>query len=318
MATETWSTQHVAPADRLDAWSSVVGATFEPLVLAQLRYAPDRAFRASLRRVYLSGITMSRISGTPHTVRRAPRLGQYSETEACLKIYLQVSGKATLTQDGRTIVLGPGQLAVYDTSRGYELVMDQAYVHQVLRIPWPQLLVRPGDVRGITATPHPTDRGVERLVAQAMRHLDGQSGSLTEPQTYAALAGIVGMVDATLSGWLGVSAVDDDRELARAFGYIDAHLRDLTLTPATVAAAQFMSLRSLQSMFARQGLTPSGWIRHRRLERCRSELLSASARRRSVSEIARSWGFLDSAHFSRVFKATYGACPRDTRIGGDS
>ncbi|MFF0345190.1 helix-turn-helix domain-containing protein [Kribbella sp. NPDC004875] len=41
----------------------------------------------------------------------------------------------------------------------------------------------------------------------------------------------------------------------------------------------------------------------RRLERCRAELAGTD---RPVAAIAASWGFADPAHFSRLFKATYG------------
>jgi AraC-like DNA-binding protein len=58
----------------------------------------------------------------------------------------------------------------------------------------------------------------------------------------------------------------------------------------------------------------AGWIRERRLERCRRALLDPALRHWSVSAIAAHWGFVDAAHFSRVFRAAYGLPPAEYRL----
>ena len=37
----------------------------------------------------------------------------------------------------------------------------------------------------------------------------------------------------------------------------------------------------------------------------------------TISTIGAHWGFLDAAHFSRVFKETYGLSPREYRLSRD-
>jgi AraC-like DNA-binding protein len=54
-------------------------------------------------------------------------------------------------------------------------------------------------------------------------------------------------------------------------------------------------------------------IRRRRLERCRAELADPLHAGERVTEIALRWGFNDMPHFSRVFRAAFGASPRDYR-----
>ena len=48
------------------------------------------------------------------------------------------------------------------------------------------------------------------------------------------------------------------------------------------------------------------WIRLRRLERCRRDLLDPALRWQPVSAIAARWGLTDPARFSRMFRSAYG------------
>jgi AraC-like DNA-binding protein len=61
----------------------------------------------------------------------------------------------------------------------------------------------------------------------------------------------------------------------------------------------------------------AGLIRQRRLERCRRDLLDPSLEDVPVSAIAARRGLTSAAHFSRVFRAAYGASPVEYRRLGD-
>lgn len=95
--------------------------------------------------------------------------------------------------------------------------------------------------------------------------------------------------------------------------FIDQHLADAELTPAGIAAAQHMSVRSLQRLFARHKLTVAGWVRAQRLARCRSDLADPRLCQLPVQHIAARWGFTAAAHFSRSFRAAYGITPNEFR-----
>jgi AraC-like DNA-binding protein len=62
-------------------------------------------------------------------------------------------------------------------------------------------------------------------------------------------------------------------------------------------------------LFEAEGTTVSAWIRERRLECCRIELIATDLADQSVSEIGTRWGFWDAAHFSRLFKSRFGVSP---------
>ncbi|MFB6784621.1 helix-turn-helix domain-containing protein, partial [Streptomyces sp. NPDC056352] len=85
-------------------------------------------------------------------------------------------------------------------------------------------------------------------------------------------------------------------------------------SPGAIAAAHNISLRSLHRLFQDQDLTVAGWIRARRLERCRRDLADPLLHSRPVRAIAACWGFTDpTTHFSRAFRAAYGMPPGDYR-----
>lgn len=85
------------------------------------------------------------------------------------------------------------------------------------------------------------------------------------------------------------------------------------------AAVQHVSLRYLQKLFEEEQATVAGWIRQRRLERCRRDLLDPALGERPVSAIANRRGLPSPAHFSRAFRAAYGATPVEyRRMAGES
>lgn len=94
--------------------------------------------------------------------------------------------------------------------------------------------------------------------------------------------------------------------------HIDHELDDPELDPTSIAQRHGCSVRSLQVLFAERQLTVAGFIRQRRLERCR-QALSTDDSSGHIGNLALHWGFGDAAHFSKLFKATYGVSPRQYR-----
>ncbi|HSK95294.1 MAG TPA: helix-turn-helix domain-containing protein, partial [Euzebyales bacterium] len=97
--------------------------------------------------------------------------------------------------------------------------------------------------------------------------------------------------------------------LLRIHTYIAQNLTDPKLSPTTIATACHISTRYLHTLFRQQGDTVAGWIRDRRLDRCRHDLADPRLRSLPVSAIAARWGLIDAARFSRAFRAAYGVPP---------
>jgi AraC-like DNA-binding protein len=80
-----------------------------------------------------------------------------------------------------------------------------------------------------------------------------------------------------------------DQLFARISGYIEARLKDANLSPKKIAEDNGISVRYLYTLFSEQGMTVSGWVRRRRLLRCRAELDGANTGA-STGGIAYRWG----------------------------
>lgn len=93
----------------------------------------------------------------------------------------------------------------------------------------------------------------------------------------------------------------------RALAYIDANAH-LAITIDDVAAASFISTRGLQYAFRRAlDITPADALRRARLDGAHRDLRNGDGR--SVSEVARRWGFSNSSRFTAAYRDAYGAAP---------
>jgi AraC-like DNA-binding protein len=99
----------------------------------------------------------------------------------------------------------------------------------------------------------------------------------------------------------------------RIKAYIEGNLHDPSLGPETVAAEHFISVRYLHKLFEPEGMTVSEWIRRKRLDHCQRDLRNPALADLPISVIAGRWGLTNGAHFSRLFRATYGCSPREFR-----
>jgi AraC-like DNA-binding protein len=126
------------------------------------------------------------------------------------------------------------------------------------------------------------------------------------PDTLCRLAGIA----CNAAAGAQPVAVREAR-LAQARHYIERHLADPYLSPARVAAALGVSLRSLHLVFVPTGTSVARHILQRRLEECRAALLRDG--RRPVTGIAFAWGFNSLSTFYRAFQAAFGCAPGDLR-----
>jgi len=95
--------------------------------------------------------------------------------------------------------------------------------------------------------------------------------------------------------------------------FIEANLKDPTLSVGSIAKTFRISPRYLHILFAQEGETVGEYIRRRRMDECHRRLEDPNWRHRSITELAYGWGFNSTTHFARVFKERYGVTPREHR-----
>ena len=308
-------TSDVPPADRYDAWRSIVCDTLGPL---DFRSDPDVPLWGEIEAGRLGPVNVGRVqTSTPHSVHRTPGLIRRGSSEL-YRVVLAMSGKPRIEQDGRTAQLRPGEFAIYDFARPYELAYDSAVQLAVFGFPR-DLLALPADSAGrLTAVPISGDKGTGALASPLLRRvvLDLET---YRPASAARLCTV--MMDLLTTAVAEradqtVSLQIELRErtlLVRIHAFIEQHLGEADLSPGVVAAAHHVSVRYLHRLFEAQETTVAAWIRRRRLERCRRDLADPALGAVPVAALAARWGLPDSAHFSRLFRRTYGLPPAEYR-----
>lgn len=308
-------TSEIPSAHRHDAWRSIVCDTLGPL---DFRSDPATPLRGEIEVGQLGPVKVGRVkTSTPHSVYRTPGLIRRGDPEL-YRVALALSGRPRHRQDGRSAQLNRGEFTIYDFNRPYELAYDSAVQLAVFSFPREMLALPVDLVARFTAVPMPAEGEASALAAPLLRRVALDLDSY-RPASAARLSTVVmNLVTAAVAerAELTGSLSDESRErtlLLRVHVFIDAHLSDPGLDPGLVAAAHYISVRYLYRLFQTQGTTVAAWIRHRRLERCRKDLADPALGAVPVSAVAARWGLPDSAHFSRLFRRTYGLPPAEYR-----
>ena len=310
------STDVVDAHERLAYWNEAVSDTYVRLDTT----APGRDVVGEIRADSLATLELSRVTATAQRVRRTPSLIAAAAEDYFL-VSIQTRGRGAVVQDGRTAVLGPGDFALYDSTRPYELHFDAAFQQYVLMLPGPTLRSQLRRAPELTARVVHGSRGAGHLMIEMIRTLAADVDVL-EPAAAAAVAQGVGHIVVAGLSSLAPTEPAPEPELAARREQIKAcaraRLRDPGLTVAVIAAALHTSVSTLHRAFAGEPCSIAEWIWAQRLDAIRRELCDPAQRHRTISDIAFSWGFVDASHFSRAFKARFGCTPREVRAQAGS
>lgn len=231
---------------------------------------------------------------------------------------LQLAGRLRMEQDGRAASLGPGGFAVYDSALPATITTSDDHRSTCLRFPKERLGSPSAEpLAGLTATAFEYAPGLSALAWDSVlalhRNLDvlGTHGPL-------AVRSTLDLVRTMLCAELGDPArLGPDRRgqalLRDVREYIDLHLGEPDLSPARIAAAHHVSVRTLHALFAPTDHSVARWIRDRRIQMCRRDLSDPRTTHLPVAAIAARWGFAGPSHFGQVFKHETGHTPNGYR-----
>lgn len=271
------------------------------------RHLDDFAGHIALHR--RPGLEFAQVATNAHSLAKS---GHDTRAEDGLYYFLiyQRQGHSVLSQQGRQAVLDTGDLALIDSRLPSEFVYVADTQHVSVHLPCEALerrlrSPRPQLARTLAAaSPMGTVLGgfVEQIAARHELFGEREGAALTD----ALLALLAPLADD--SEHAGGRA----RDWARVAAYIDERLHE-DLDPQDIARSCAVSVRSLYRLFEARDTTLGTYLRERRLACCAEALSTPAWQHESVTQIALRWGFKDSAHFSRSFKARYGMAPREWR-----
>ncbi|WP_027346662.1 AraC-like ligand-binding domain-containing protein [Hamadaea tsunoensis] len=301
MAT-TWTTAVAPPGGRFAYWREVICEAF-----LDLSPESDRrdGFAGAVRQVGLGRLDLARIDSRRQLVRRteadiehAPRAGFYAN--------LQVRGAGQAVQDGRSAYQRPGDLALVDTTRPFELIFPADFRQYSLFVPRELL---PSGVR--TAVRLDTTSGIGAAFRHILSALDRESAAPPHAARLAQHAN--GLLALLLDDAEPARPLRAPRTYAAAVADIEEHLTDEDLSPAGTARRLGCSVRTLHALFAGADRTYAATVRRLRLEYARRALADPARAHLRIIDIAADAGFADVSSFHRAFRREFGRSPGAVR-----
>lgn len=226
-------------------------------------------------------------------------------------IVLQLSGSSSFHFCGQNESLGPSEILLISHSN--ELVIEQhGRVGQLLLVPEldDAMSAPPPGLRRLAA-----DGPLARLAFRWMR--DGCFSAGAIPNSLAR------RVSTALSrllahAWMAQAPCPVERAGSIDFrtieNYVQHRLADPCLSPGSIANALECSVRTLHRAFHRAGLPPiQRYLWQMRVQASAETLRGPAAAASTLTEIAFAFGFSSSAHFSTLFRETFGLTPSEFR-----
>jgi AraC-like DNA-binding protein len=250
--------------------------------------------------------------------------GRYLEQPAAIWLTLLIEGEATLSYEDRVIHLQPGDIAYGPTFAEANLRFTSDF--RQLFVNAPRLILNPRVFAPLSLKLGylPGRSGINQVLSGMLRSLADVIDQISSEDLRPVELSLTEFLITALGGEkrvFGLGGVTGARasRLHRICQGIEAVLGNPGLTLSMVAERERVSSRYLQKLFTEAGNSFSHYLRTRRLDRCRADLISPLHAELSISEICFRWGFNSSAHFSRVFHQEFGLSPRDyRRLGGKS
>src|SRR3981081_422861 len=225
-----------------------------------------------------------------------------------VKVLFQTFGVSHFEQNGRRIELQPGDCLAYDVSCPHSIISPSQTRHEVVIVPTDLLYERGFQSAKMPAFKFSARAGTGRIAHDFVHATFGEAPKLL-PNTANGVADT--LIDLLLLPLRDVGAVCDRSGPAvlhlRAQAFIREHLRDPDLSIDQISAALGCSKRYLHMLFSEKGMTVSDYIWQARLQHCRQELEAQGGK--TITDVAFSWGFSSSSHFSRVFRKYFGIAP---------
>ena len=299
------STSDVAPADRLAVWGDFVCRHIGPLKADTFG---DPNFAGRLELGHVGNVPLARIVASRHRVLRTPSLIRKDE-RSYVKLVAQVEGGACFEQNGRKVVLAPGEWSLYDTCKPYTVSNPEPIKQIIMLLPRDRLVRLGLDLDDLVVRRFAGRSGVGRLAYNRLiASFDALRASPAPLDADDLGERIASDVELAVLDRAGTTSDASQRETARdrVKNFIAANLSDPMLSLSRIAGAIGCSKRYLHKLFDGEAETLNTYIWRSRLEEIRQDLANPALSGRSITEIAFKWGFNSSPHFSRSFRETYG------------
>jgi AraC-like DNA-binding protein len=307
---QRWSTEAVAPEQRLDYW---IGAVCEGFLEMDITTPQSRSFEAELTSAPLGCLQLNRVSGTAQDVYRTRRAIARGHAPVYYLLCKTDSAWVAAQHDRQARML-PGDLLLVDARHCYEFHLTESCDTLSLELPadW---------VERWLPDPH----------AQVARRIDGSQGfgaalaafarqlhpEVTQcpPLPAELLVDQLGALLALATAGPAPGPTPCSTGLRQRIGNVlrERHA-EAGLTAAQVACGLGIGERTLHRALAAEGMTFACLLAECRVATARRLLADARFDRLTVAEIGRRVGLADASHFVRVMRRHTGLTPGELRL----
>ncbi|WP_315752996.1 MULTISPECIES: helix-turn-helix domain-containing protein [unclassified Bradyrhizobium] len=274
------------------------------------------AFRGSVTHTALGRAVCSEVASDRQRVHRTSQRISRADADFVLVAFGR-EGIGGVVQDGRDTVIRPGEFAIYDTTRPYELQFDAAFKQIVFKLPREMLQRRIGPTETVTAISFGPDSPLQPLAHEFIVRLCERAEHIGPEHAEPLANQAADLLAMTLAERLRAQPLPASSHRATLLYRIKAHIRtrlsDAGLSLPEIARELGLSTRYVNDLFSDEETSFQRFVLAERLKQCRRDLGAPMLAHRQISEIAFCWGFNDLSHFGRVFREQFGLSPREWR-----
>ena len=312
-AVRSLSTTGLAPKRQIQFWSDALTDLCGRFDVDPLHAS---SLEARINYTTVSQLKLCQIEVSQHRIAHAPSRVRSSE-HPFVKILFQTHGVSYFEQSGRHLELRPGDCLVYDVSCPHTIISPALTRHEVVIVPKDLLRERGVRLSKMSACKLSARTGTGRIAHDFVHAVFDEATKLSP---YNAIGVADSLIDLLLLPLREADTMFDrggaEATYVRAQFFIREHLRDPELSIDQISAALGCTKRYLHMLFSDRGVTVSDHIWQARLQNCRQELETQAGK--TITDVAFSWGFSSSSHFSRVFRKYFGVVPSSINKGQHS
>jgi AraC family transcriptional regulator, positive regulator of tynA and feaB len=298
------STSGLTPKKQIQCWTEALTD-----LCGQFDVDPLEAssFEGRINYTTVSRLKLCQLEASQHRISHTVSRARLSE-HPYVKILFQTQGISYFQQNGRHIEVMPGDCLAYDVSCPHTITSPSLTRHEVVIVPKELLQERGFRLARMSACKLSARTGTGRI-AHDFVHAAFDEATKLSPVSAIGVAD--SLIDLLLLPLREADAMFDrvgpEAMYVRAQAFIREHLRDPDLCIDQISAELGCTKRYLHMLFSDRGITVSDYIWHARLQNCRHELETQAGK--TITDVAFSWGFSSSSHFSRVFRKYFGFVP---------
>ncbi|WP_396645935.1 helix-turn-helix domain-containing protein [Microbacterium sp.] len=309
----TWSLRDIRPRERHAFWRETLTTAFTPLRPEPVdggRWGGGALLRGDVTTQPLGPLNIATIrSSAQHNVHGAAEVRR-SDEEVWF-VNLIVRGRCIGEQEGRECDLGAATIGIFDARRPFRLTYTDDWDAVSVRVPARDAAMV---AQAPTSMRLAADTGAGRLLAGVMTGLARGGDDAPDDRREALVDAFLLLLGAAASGTPGgmPSHAEVDAQLReRICAYVRDALGDGPVEPADVARRFHISVRKLHQLFEQTDRSFGRTVLAMRVESVARDLDAGS--RATLTELAATWGFADTSHLHRAFRAPTGRAPGDYR-----